>query len=87
MRAAAARASSRMEMAEFLMELKSDTAPVGDGGIGLPKSSYARLWFGRVPRVAGPLTPDLASPFSGDFLSLLGEHARRSSGDPGTGQR
>ena len=67
-----ARASDPAEMEQFLSGLEYGPTLVGDGEIGLSKSSYAHRWFGRAPRVADLSIPDMASPAFGDILSLMG---------------
>ena len=56
-RAGVARASDREEMEDFLKELEFDLTFVGEGRIGLPRSSYARRWFGRFSGFVALFTP------------------------------
>ena len=59
---ALAQASDRMEAEEFVREMGSDPAYVGEGEVGLPRSPLARCWINRFPEVTKLSTLEVVAP-------------------------
>ena len=60
--AAAARASGRMEMEDFLRELENNPTFAGNGDVGLPRSTFSRRCLTRFTRVMDLLAPSCVAP-------------------------